>query len=113
MKRTIGCSGRKKISFVLLVALLRSGLVWAGAFTNAPVVEIGAQDLAQLARVEIDVASIHSRPIREQPGIVSVIPADAIAEAEIIRDPGSAKYGGTAPLLLKGREIFFKFGFEF
>src|ERR1019366_6896426 len=168
MKRIIGCSGRRTIPFVLLVALLRPGLVWAGASTNAPTAEIGALDLAQLARVKIDIASIHSRPIREQPGIVSVIqaqeiretgareladilqlvpgfslgqdvngvvrpgfrglwayegklqlivdgvefnetlygtkqlghriPADAIAEVEIIRGPGSAKYGGTAEL---------------
>ena len=124
--------------------------------------------LEQLARVKIDIASIHARPLREQPGIVSVIeaseiretgardltdilqlvpgfglgqdvngvigpsfrglwayegklqlivdgvefnetlygttqlghhfPADAIAEVEIIRGPGSAKYGGTAEL---------------
>jgi outer membrane receptor for ferrienterochelin and colicin len=128
----------------------------------------GALDLAQLAAVKVDIASIKSRPIREQPGIVSVIqageiresgardltdilqlvpgfglgqdvngvvgpsfrglwayegklqlivdgvefnetlygttqmghhlPADAIEEVEIIRGPGSAKYGGTAEL---------------
>ena len=130
--------------------------------------DFGALDLAQLAEVKIDIASIKSRPVREQPGIVSVIQAgeirelgardltdilqlvpgfglgqdvngvvgpsfrglwayegklqlivdgvemnetlygttqlghhlsaDAIQEVEIIRGPGSAKYGGTAEL---------------
>lgn len=130
--------------------------------------DFGGLDLSQLADVRIDIASIRERPVREQPGIVSVIqakeiremgardltdilqqvpgfglgqdvngvvgpsfrglwahegklqlivdgvemnetlygstplgshiPADAIAEVEIIRGPGSAKYGGTAEL---------------
>jgi len=135
--------------------------------TNAPV-DFGGLDLAQLGSVKIDIESINPRPVREQPGIVTVIqakeiqemgardltdilqlvpgfglgqdvngvvgpsfrglwayegklqlivdgiefnetlygttqlghhiPADAIAEVEIIRGPGSAKYGGTAEL---------------
>jgi outer membrane receptor protein involved in Fe transport len=130
--------------------------------------DFGALDLVQLAAVRVDIASIKSRPVREQPGIVSVIQAadiretgardltdilqmvpgfglgsdvngvvgpsfrglwayegkmqiivdgvemnetlygstqfghhisaDAIEQVEIIRGPGSAKYGGTAEL---------------
>jgi len=136
--------------------------------TNALPTDFGTLDLAQLASVKIDISSINLRPIREQPGIVSVIqapeihemgardlmdilqqvpgfgfgqdvngvvgpsfrglwayegklqlivdgvefneslygttqlghhiPADAIAQVEIIRGPGSAQYGGTAEL---------------
>ena len=159
----------KKILGGLLATLLVAvaGRVAAANATNEAT-DFGALDLAQLAGVKIDIASIKSRPVREQPGIVSVIqaqeireqgardladvlqqvpgfglgadvngvigpsfrglwayegklqlivdgvefnetlygttqlghhiPADAIAEVEIIRGPGSAKYGGTAEL---------------
>ena len=146
--------------------LLAAGLPLPAATNSAA--DFGALDLAQLAEVKIDIASIKSRPVREQPGIVSVIQAgeiremgardltdilqlvpgfglgqdvngvvgpsfrglwayegklqlivdgvefnetlygttqlghhlsaDAIEEVEIIRGPGSAKYGGTAEL---------------
>lgn len=150
---------------VWLVSLANSG---ADPFTNTSSTDFGGLSLDQLANVRIDIASVRSRPMREQPGIVSVIqaeeirqmgardladilqqvpgfglgadvngvvgssfrglwayegklqlivdgvemnetlygttqlghrlPADAIAEVEIIRGPGSAKYGGTAEL---------------
>ena len=162
-------SGGKKTRAVLLWALLLLGNAQLrAATTNSPSADFGALDLAQLAEVKIDIASIRSRPVREQPGIVSVIqaseiretgardledilqlvpgfglgtdvngvvgpsfrglwayegklqlivdgvemnetlygttqighhiPADAIEQVEIIRGPGSAKYGGTAEL---------------
>ena len=154
----------------LLPALVVLGAAPLRAADPAPAsaADFGALDLAQLASIKIDIASIKSRPIREQPGIVSVIQAgeiremgardltdilqlvpgfglgedvngvigpsfrglwayegklqlivdgvemnetlygttqlghhlsaDAIEEVEIIRGPGSAKYGGTAEL---------------
>lgn len=161
---------KNKLSAIFLVAATLFGArrVAADTTTNSSPADLGALDLAQLASVKIDIASINSRPIREQPGIVSVvqaqeiremgardltdilqqvpgfglgqdvnsvigpsfrglwayegklqlivdgvefnetlygnievghhIPADAIAQVEIIRGPGSAKYGGTAEL---------------
>ena len=154
---------------VFLLPLLALVVVQAGSAetTNAPA-DFGGLDLAQLGTVKIDIESINPRPVREQPGIVTVIqakeiqemgardltdilqlvpgfglgqdvngvigpsfrglwayegklqlivdgvefnetlygttqlghhiPADAIEEVEIIRGPGSAKYGGTAEL---------------
>ena len=154
----------------LLSALFVAGVAPLRAASPTPTsaADFGALDLAQLASIKIDIASINARPIREQPGIVSVIQAgeiremgardltdilrlvpgfslgedvngvigpsfrglwayegklqlivdgvemnetlygttqlghhlsaDAIEEVEIIRGPGSAKYGGTAEL---------------
>jgi outer membrane receptor protein involved in Fe transport len=155
-----------KLSLFALSAVACGSDLWA----DNPVspADVGALDLAQLSSVKIDIESINPRPVREQPGIVTVIlakeiremgardltdilqlvpgfglgmdvngvvgpsfrglwayegklqlivdgvemnetlygtvqlghhiPADAIAEVEIIRGPGSAKYGGTAEL---------------
>ena len=162
-------SGGTKLHVALLWALLCLGYApLPAATTNSTPADFGALNLAQLAEVDIDIASIRSRPVREQPGIVSVIeaseiretgardladilqlvpgfglgedvngvlgpsfrglwayegklqlivdgmemnetlygttqlghhiPADAIEQVEIIRGPGSAKYGGTAEL---------------
>ena len=162
-------SGGTKLHGALLWALLCLGYApLPAATTNSTPADFGALNLAQLAEVDIDIASIRSRPVREQPGIFSVIeaseiretgardladilqlvpgfglgedvngvlgpsfrglwayegklqlivdgmemnetlygttqlghhiPADAIEQVEIIRGPGSAKYGGTAEL---------------
>ena len=158
---------KKHLAALGFVALTGGQLAAGDSATNAAP-DFGALDLAQLASVKIDIESIHPRPVREQPGIVSVIqaaqirelgardlmdilqqvpgfgfgqdvngvvgpsfrglwayegklqlivdgvefneslygntelghhiPADAIEQVEIIRGPGSAKYGGTAEL---------------
>jgi len=64
----------------LLAGAILADVTATAQNTNSSPPDFGAMDLAQLMAVKIDIASIKSRPAREQPGIVSVIQAQEIRE---------------------------------